>query len=167
MSGGDGRGRRDDGVSVRTARGDEVGAIRRLLDAAMLTVPDDLADHVAAGDALVAVAGGDGAAADGPGGVDDDADVVGALVLDGGHVDSIAVGKPRRADGVGTALVAAAAERTDGALTATFRPQVRPFYESLGFEVADRDGRLFGTLGGDPEDADDPEDSGPGDATRT
>ncbi|GAA0215205.1 GNAT family N-acetyltransferase [Halobaculum roseum] len=126
-------------ASIRPARGDDADAVRRLFDAAMLSVPDDLADRVAGGDALVAVD------ADTAGETDDPA-VIGALVLADSHIDAIAVRKRRRADGVGTALVAAAAGRTDGPLTATFRPQVRPFYESLGFEIEERDGRLFGTL---------------------
>ena len=129
-------------VSIRTASGDETETVRRLLDAAMLTVPADLSERVAGGDALVAVTEGDSSEL---------ADVVGALVLDGGHVDAVAVRRSRRAAGVGTALVAAAARRTDGPLTATFRPQVRPFYEALGFEVEERDERLVGTL---PADAD-------------
>lgn len=129
-------------ASIRSARDSEADAIRRLLDAAMLSVPDDLPGRVAAGDALVAATREGGS-------TEDDHDVIGALVLDDGHIDAIAVRKRRRAGGVGTALVAAAAERTDGALTATFRPAVRPFYESLGFTIETRDGRLFGTLAAD------------------
>ncbi|WP_348613305.1 GNAT family N-acetyltransferase [Halobaculum rarum] len=132
----------DTDVSIRTARGDEMEAIRHLLDAAMLTVPANLPDRVAGGDALVAVDEGIGA---------ESPDVVGALVLDDTRIEAVAVRKHRRADGVGAALVAAAAERTDAPLTATFRPQVRPFYEALGFEVEERDDRLFGTLPADPD----------------
>ncbi|MFC7097422.1 GNAT family N-acetyltransferase [Halobaculum marinum] len=142
MSDGDDRGA-DDGPRIRPARDSEADAIRHLLDAAMLTVPADLAERVAARDALVAVDGGDG---DDHGG---DGDVVGALVLDGSHVESIAVRKSRRAEGVGRALVAAAVERTDAPLTATFRRQVRPFYEALGFvieECSDDRGRFRGRL---------------------
>jgi len=52
------------------------------------------------------------------------------------HVDSVAVARGRRGDGVGTALVAAAADAVDASpLTVAFRPAVRPFYESLGFTV--------------------------------
>ena len=74
--------------------------------------------------------GDDGDAADGTAGR-----VVGALVLDGRRIDGVAVRRSRRAAGVGAALVRAAAARGDGPLTATFRPGVRGFYESLGFEV--------------------------------
>lgn len=133
-------------ASIRPARGDDADAVCRLLDAAMLSVPDDLAERVAGGDALVAVD------ADTAGEADDPA-VIGALVLADSHIDAIAVRKRRRADGVGTALVAGAAERTDGPLTATFRPGVRPFYESLGFDIEARDGRLFGTFADAEDDA--------------
>ncbi|MFC7135947.1 GNAT family N-acetyltransferase [Halobaculum litoreum] len=136
----------DDGPRIRVARDAEVDAVRRLLDAAMLTVPDGLADRVAGGDVLVAAADA------GVGGTD--ADVVGALVLDGSHVDAVAVRKSRRAAGVGRALVAAAADRTDAPLTATFRRQVRPFYGALGFVIEDRGdgtGRFDGRLDGAPE----------------
>jgi GNAT superfamily N-acetyltransferase len=51
------------------------------------------------------------------------------------HVETIAVRPRRQAEGVGTALVRAADATTDGPLTATFRPAVRPFYERLGFEI--------------------------------
>ncbi|MFC6786957.1 GNAT family N-acetyltransferase [Halobaculum halobium] len=139
MSDGDGESGSD--VSVRAARDDETEAIRRLFDAAVLTVPVDLSDRVGGGDALVALRGTERRAGA-------DRDVIGALVLDGSHVDAVAVRRSRRADGVGTALVAAAGDRVDGPLTATFRSQVRPFYESLGFEVEERDRRLFGRLAG-------------------
>ncbi|WP_435063497.1 GNAT family N-acetyltransferase [Halobaculum sp. EA56] len=131
---GTGNGKRE--VRVRPARGDEADAVRRLLDAAMLSVPDDLPERVAAGDVLVAV--------DGSGEREDDAaagggDVIGTLVLDGRRIEAVAVRKSRRAAGVGRALVAAADARSDGPLTATFRPGVRPFYESLGFDIAAED----------------------------
>lgn len=142
-------------VVVRPARPGEADAVRRLLDAAMLTVPEDLPARVAAGDALVAVeasresAADGGTRADGPadagaradGASDDDAErtPVGALVRDGGRVEAVVVARSRRAGGVGSALVRAAAARVDGALTAEFRPAVRPFYESLGFAVGEAD----------------------------
>ena len=74
--------------------------------------------------------GDDGDAADGTAGR-----VVGALVLDGRRIDGVAVRRSRRAAGMGSALVRAAAARGDGPLTATFQPGVRGFYESLGFEI--------------------------------
>jgi GNAT superfamily N-acetyltransferase len=72
-----------------------------------------------------------------------DGRIVGALVLDGEHVAAVAVRPGRRGQGVGTALVEAAAARRDR-LTADFDSGVRPFYESLGFDVERSDGRCRG-----------------------
>lgn len=60
--------------------------------------------------------------------------ILGAIVLDSGHIDAVAVRCSRRDQGIGTALIESAGERC-GRLTATFRPEVRLFYESLGFEI--------------------------------
>ena len=120
---------------IRPARPDELLAVRRLLDVALLEV-EGVERRLGAGDVLVAV---------------DDGTVVGAAVLapqgDGVHVEAIAVRRRRRDRGVGTALIEAARERY-GRLTAEFDPDVRPFYESLGFDVkpAADDGRLRGVL---------------------
>ena len=78
----------------------------------------------------------------------EDGRILGALVLDGDEVEAVAVRRRRRGQGVGTALVEAAAERRE-TLTAEFDDDVRPFYESLGFEMApvdDGDGRFRGRL---------------------
>ena len=71
---------------------------------------------------------------------------VGALVLDGSHVDAVAVRRARRGQGIGSALLSAASERR-GTVTADFRPEVRPFYDALGFDVeaTGREDRLRGT----------------------
>ncbi|WP_435348388.1 GNAT family N-acetyltransferase [Haloarchaeobius sp. HRN-SO-5] len=128
-----------DSVSVRTARPGEAQAVAGVLDAAMLRT-DELGPALARDDVLVATAG---------------ERLLGALVLvprdgDGSpsrlHVDAVAVRPNRRGQGIGRALVEAAADRCDAEqrLTAGFGANVRPFYESLGFEVRERDGRLFG-----------------------
>jgi ribosomal protein S18 acetylase RimI-like enzyme len=54
---------------------------------------------------------------------------------DGAHVDAIAVGRSRRGQGVGTALVRTAGASVEGSLTADFAESVRPFYESLGCRI--------------------------------
>jgi GNAT superfamily N-acetyltransferase len=71
--------------------------------------------------------------------------VLGALVLEGDHIDAVAVRRRRRGQGIGTALVEAASERRDR-LTAAFDADLRPFYEELGFAVepTDEPGRLWG-----------------------
>nr|WP_245697950.1 GNAT family N-acetyltransferase [Haloplanus vescus] len=73
--------------------------------------------------------------------------VVGALVRDGDRVAAVATRKRRRGQGVGTALVSAAAADRDR-LVAEFDPRVRPFYESLGFDIEPIAGsdRLSGRL---------------------
>lgn len=104
--------------SVRVAREADALDVVRLLDAALLDV-EAVGERVAAGDVLVRTV---------------DGTVVGALVLDGAHVEAVAVRRERRDRGHGRALVRAARARR-GPLTATFRPGVRAFYESLGFDI--------------------------------
>ncbi|WP_254273004.1 GNAT family N-acetyltransferase [Haloarcula marina] len=71
--------------------------------------------------------------------------VLGAVVLDGEHIVAVAVRRRRRGQGIGTALVEAAADRRER-LTADFDADVRPFYEGLGFDIerADEAGRWRG-----------------------
>lgn len=109
---------------VREARPDERDVALNVLDAAMLE-----SDRVDEGALLVAVKG---------------ESVVGALLLVGERIDAVAVRRRRRGQGVGSALVKAASERRER-LVAGFDPDVRPFYESLGFSVVEsEDGRLRG-----------------------
>lgn len=147
-----------DPVRVREATDDDLVATMNVLDGADLAVDAArVRERIAAGDVLVAVA---------------DDRVLGAVVLDpdgppwesngvtdsrATHVVAVAVRRRRRGQGVGTALVETArtlvessADRTSP-LTAAFAPDVRPFYESLGFAVTGErpDGRLTGTLEGD------------------
>ncbi len=117
-------------MEVRPALPDETATIRGILNAAMLEV-----DATALRDGTTLVA------------VDGDR-VLGALVLDGREVDAVAVRPGRRGQGIGTVLVEAAAARRDR-LTAGFDPDVRPFYESLGFDVACDGGRCRGVRDSD------------------
>lgn len=112
-------------VDVREARADERPAVMNVLDGAMLET-----DRIGESTRLVAV---------------EEGRVLGALVLDGDRIDAVAVRRSRRGQGIGTALVETAATRRER-LVAEFREEVRPFYESLGFEVeaANEDGRLRG-----------------------
>ena len=116
-------------VSVSEARPDEHVAVVNVLDGAMLEVD---ADRVAS-DAATTLVAREGER------------VLGALVLDGEEIAAVAVRRSRRGQGIGTALVEAAAVRRER-LVAGFDEAVRPFYESLGFEVvpAGEDGRLRG-----------------------
>lgn len=119
-------------ATIREARSDELLAAVRLLEGALLEIePEDVREAIEAGDVLVAVEG--------------DA-VRGALVLDGKRIESVAVRRRVRGQGIGSALVRAAADRS-GTLTAEFDPEVREFYEALGFEIRCRErcrGRLSG-----------------------
>ena len=111
-------------MEVRRAA-DETAVVRGILDAAMLRVEDAALEE---GTTLVAAVEGR---------------LLGALVLDGEEIVAIAVRPGRRGQGVGTALVEAAADRRER-LTAGFDPGVRPFYESLGFEIECDDGQCRG-----------------------
>ena len=111
-------------MEVRRAA-EETAAVRGILDAAMLRVEDAALEE---GTTLVAAVEGR---------------LLGALVLDGEEIVAVAVRPGRRGQGVGTALVEAAADRRER-LTAGFDPGVRPFYESLGFKIECDDGRCRG-----------------------
>ena len=103
-------------MEVREATPAEVPALRSVLSGAMLAVDDAAVERSLL---LVAVAEGR---------------VVGGLVLDGAEIHAVAVRPGRRGRGIGTALVEAAAARRE-TVTAAFDPSVRPFYESLGFDI--------------------------------
>jgi GNAT superfamily N-acetyltransferase len=126
-----------DGIAVREATPEEVAGVLGVLDAAALATDHDrVRESVAAGSTLVAVRD-DGRDTDPP-----SETVLGALVLVGidreddgaSEIDAVAVRRGRRAQGIGSALVAAAADRRDR-LVAEFDAGVRPFYESLEFDV--------------------------------
>lgn len=117
-------------VRVREASVSELPDVLNVLDGnGLATDAGRLRRALDAGNLLVAVAGGDGS--------DDHTGerVIGALALDGEEVTAIAVRRRRRDQCVGTALVETAAGRRDR-LVAAFDPRVRPFWESLGFEIA-------------------------------
>jgi GNAT superfamily N-acetyltransferase len=120
------------GPNVRPATEAEFVAVMGLLEGALLEVePGTVREAIGAGDALVAVEGGRPPA--------------GALVLDGERIAAVAVRPARRREGVGSALVAAAADRRDR-LLAEFRPELAPFYRALGFVVERRGDRCRGRL---------------------
>ena len=119
-------------AEIRPARPADRDAAVELLDAAMLEVdPGRVRERIEAGSVLVADAG---------------SRLVGVCVLVPGdgetetEITHIAVHRSRRARGLGRALIEAAAARTDEPLTATFRGQVRPFYEAVGFEILEAEG---------------------------
>lgn len=116
-------------MSVRAATLDDLPAVMGVLDGANLEVGAERVRHRTPEEVLVATEGGR---------------ILGALVLDGDEVEAVAVRPGRRGQGIGSALVCAAAERR-GRLVAEFDDRVRPFYEALGFEIDEGDdGRLRG-----------------------
>lgn len=124
---------------VREATDEDVVDVLRILDAAMLAIDHDtVATAIDRGDVLVAT---------------DDGRVVGAVVMssgeNGAHVEAIAVRRERRDRGIGRQLVAAASDRNDR-LTADFRREIEPFWESLGFSIERRANRLWGERGTEP-----------------
>lgn len=129
--------------SVRAATLDDRLAVARLVDGAMLAVPD-LAARIDAGDVLLAVR---------PGG-----HPLGTLVSqpteEGREIRAIAVERSVRDRGIGRALVEAV--RGEGeTLVAEFDASVRPFYASLGFSVqpvAGAEDRYRGVLAARPPD---------------
>lgn len=119
-------------VRVREATVDDLPDVLNVIDSAALRVDvDGLCDRIAEDDVLLAA---------------EDGRVLGTVVLSGDRIPAIAVRRGRRDQGIGTALVRAAADRRDR-LVAEFDAGVRPFWASLGFEVeALEDGRYRGVL---------------------
>lgn len=132
-------------ITVREARADELAAVMNVLDGAALEtdaervraiIDCDAADDTDdtddgdENDATVLVAVPESTA----GTATIDPPIVGALVLVGDQITTVAVRRRRRDQGVGTALVSGAAERRNR-LVARFDDTVNGFYESLGFRT--------------------------------
>jgi GNAT superfamily N-acetyltransferase len=113
---------------IRKAHEDEYGDVMRVLESALLEVdPDEVREALTSGGVLVVVSNGC---------------CRGVLFVDGRRIEAIAVTRTHRAKGIGSGLIERAAKR--GSLTAEFRPEVRPFYESLGFEIECDGERCYG-----------------------
>ncbi|WP_336035598.1 GNAT family N-acetyltransferase [Halobacterium yunchengense] len=123
-------------VTVRPATARDHLGVMRVLDGANLELGADTAERRIAGGTVVVA--------------DVDNRVVGALVAvpreRGAHVEAVAVRRRRRAQGIGSALIAHAASEWRP-LTAAFDRSVEPFYESLGFDCERRGDRYRGVLG--------------------
>lgn len=121
-----------DRVRVRPAAAGDHLDVMRVVDGAVLEADaTSVRERIEAGNVLVATVEGS---------------AVGALVRDGDRITAVATRRRWRDRGVGTALVSRAAEERDR-LVAEFDPGVRPFYESLGFDIeatAGDDDRLRG-----------------------
>jgi GNAT superfamily N-acetyltransferase len=120
-------------TAVREATVEDLPDVLNVVDGAALRVDvDSLRERIAGGDVLVAC---------------EEGRVLGTVVLDGDRIAAVAVRRGRRDQGIGTALVEAAADRRDR-LVAEFDARVRPFWESLGFDIepADEPDRYRGVL---------------------
>lgn len=118
-------------MEIREATVEDLPAVMTVFDGGLLaTDVDAVRGAIDRGDLLVAATEGR---------------VLGACLLAGEEIEAIAVRRARRDQGIGTALVEAAADRRNG-LTAAFDADLRPFYEGLGFEISpsEGDGRLRG-----------------------
>ena len=119
---------------ARLATVEDLPDVMNVLDGAVLSVDaSDVRERIDDDSVLVAVS--------------TDGTVLGALVLASDHITAVAVRRRRRGQGIGTALLEAAADRR-GRLTATFDADLRPFYEGVGFDIepATATGRLRGNL---------------------
>jgi GNAT superfamily N-acetyltransferase len=109
-------------MHVSEATSADRAAVANVLDGAALA-HDDLERQIARNAVLVARRS-------------PEAVVLGALALDGERITAIAVRPGSRGQGIGRALVAAAAKRRPR-LVAAFDADLRPFYEALGFTITD------------------------------
>lgn len=119
---------------VRRARTEDLPAVMNVLDGADLAVsPALVEEHLETDHVLVSES--------------ESGTVVGALVAvprpSGAHVEGIAVRPRRRGQGVGSALLEAAAARWDR-VTADFEPRLGEFYRSNGFLVTSTGDRYRG-----------------------
>lgn len=132
-----------EGVRIREGRPDDRTAVLGILDgAALATDRDAIVAALQSGDSGAQSDQERDAAAAEPGPRralvaerTDGGPLLGALVLVGDRIAALAVRPGRRGQGIGAALVAAAARRRDR-LTGRAPAAVREFYETLGFDVS-------------------------------
>jgi len=131
---------------VRPAIAADSLEVRRILDGAMLE-PGDVETRIEAGDVLVAGDRRGGSSQEGSAERSNTRErILGALVSEpraqGAHLAAIGVRRRHRGNGFGRALVECAIER-EGRLTARFDAGVRPFYDSLEFDIEPIDERRY------------------------
>lgn len=124
------------GIRVREATATERTDVLNVLDGSALATDIEVVTvGIESGDVLVAVTSDGDHGRETASASTDGERVLGALVLDGGEITAVAVRRRRRDQGIGTALVTAASQRRDR-LVARFETGVRPFWESLGFDIS-------------------------------
>ncbi|MFC7056945.1 GNAT family N-acetyltransferase [Halovenus salina] len=108
-------------MEIRLAAPEERPAVRGVVDAGLLELDSErLSTAIEHDEVLVAVS--------------ETGTVVGALVLEEAEILAVAVRKGRQGQEIGTKLVEEAATHHN-TLSAEFHERVRPFWESLGFEI--------------------------------
>jgi GNAT superfamily N-acetyltransferase len=121
-------------MTIRTATAEELASVMNVLDGADLQVWADTVERRIHNDRALVKVSSTGT-------------VLGVLLAlprpRGAHVEAIAVRPGRRDQGIGSALLADAADRW-GRLTASFDPAVCDFYRETGFEVRVTGERCFG-----------------------
>lgn len=121
-------------IELRRADEDDAMPVIRVLQGSLLEIDASTVRRaVARGDVLVAQA---------------DKWVIGALVLEDNHIESVAVRREYRKQGIGSALVETAAAELGGPVTADFRAGVRGFWQDLGFEIEKEGDRFYGIRSG-------------------
>lgn len=127
-----------DGVLIREASTRDHLGVMQVVDGAMLELSAETVERRIENEQVLVA--------------DDDNRIVGALVVApreaGAHVEAVAVRTRRRGQGIGSALVEAAAERWRP-LTADFDERVKPFYEALDFDIENSGERYRGELASD------------------
>lgn len=120
-------------MAIRTARSGDLVDVLNVLDGADLATDHErVRTAIKRGDVFVAVPDERGTP------------VVGTLVFDGDEIANVAVRRRRRDQGIGSDLVERAKRERDR-LVAEFDADVRPFYESLDFDVTrENEGRYRG-----------------------
>lgn len=118
-------------TTVRRATSGDRAAIRNVVDGADLSLDAGVLDAALDREAVYVAVSAAGT-------------VLGSLVCDGTEIVAVAVRPGRRGQRIGSALVEAAVADHDR-LVAEFNPAVRPFWESVEFEIEPLEtGRLRG-----------------------
>ncbi len=142
-------------LRIRPAGPDDHVDIMRIFDGALLeTDPDRIRSQLTDGSGCLLVAETDGRLVGAVGVIHaaETGDVPPAY-RETAYLSAIAVRRSRRGQGVGHALIEAAAEQAaPRPLSATFDERVRPFYTACGFEIDRRKGRLWGVRTADTAD---------------
>ncbi|MFB6185480.1 MAG: GNAT family N-acetyltransferase [Halobacteriaceae archaeon] len=122
-------------TTIRTAVKSELPRVLFLLESGLLSVSmGEIAHQIHSEQVLVALS---------------DDNIIGVIVVspDGeiAEIDHIIVQKDHRNEGIGRNLVSRACNRW-GPLTAEFRAAVKPFYQSLGFDIKKINNRYRGHI---------------------